>query len=57
MANGDKLGDTKNQAQKQKVKEEKVKEIVRNADLKKFDPDLEEATHPSKPAPKPTHDK
>jgi hypothetical protein len=32
------------------AKEEKIKKIVRNADLKKFDPDLEEVTHPSKPA-------
>jgi hypothetical protein len=32
------------------TKEEKIKKIVRNADLKKFDPDLEEVIHPSKPA-------
>ncbi|HUN58161.1 MAG TPA: hypothetical protein VMU41_08600 [Candidatus Binataceae bacterium] len=33
-----------------RAKEEKIKEIVREADLKKFDPDLDEMIHPSKPA-------
>jgi hypothetical protein len=32
------------------AKEKKVEELLRNADLKKFDPDLEEETHPPKPA-------
>lgn len=32
------------------TKEEKIKKIIRNADLKKFDPELEEVIHPSKPA-------
>ena len=32
------------------TKEKKVEELLRNADLKKFDPDLEEETHPPKPA-------
>jgi hypothetical protein len=36
--------------EKDQVKEEKIEEIVRNADLKKFDPELEEVTHPPKPA-------
>jgi hypothetical protein len=36
--------------EKDQAKEEKIKKIVRNADLKKFDPDLEEVTHPSRPA-------
>jgi len=35
---------------KRRAKEEKVEEILRNADLKKFDPELEEAVHPSEPA-------
>ncbi|HTT74916.1 MAG TPA: hypothetical protein VMF50_02955 [Candidatus Binataceae bacterium] len=34
---------------KDKAEEEKVEKILRNADLKKFDPDLEEVTHPSHP--------
>ena len=45
MANEKKPSDAKDQA-----KEEKIKKIVRNADLKKFDPEIEEVTHPSKPA-------
>ena len=32
-----------------KAKEKIIEEIVRDADLKKFDPELEEVTHPSKP--------
>lgn len=35
---------------KQRIKEEKVEEILRNADLKKFDPELEEAVYPPEPA-------
>ena len=37
---------------KEKAKEEKIEKIVRNADLKKFDPDLDEIIHPSKPTGK-----
>jgi hypothetical protein len=32
-----------------RAKEKAIEKIVRDADLKKFDPELEEATHPSKP--------
>jgi hypothetical protein len=31
------------------AKEKVIEKIIRDADLKKFDPELEEATHPSKP--------
>lgn len=31
------------------AKEKVIEEIVRNADLKKFDPELEKAKHPPKP--------
>jgi hypothetical protein len=34
----------------QRAKEKKVEEIVRDADLKKFDPELEEVVYPSEPA-------
>jgi hypothetical protein len=45
MATSKKSPDATGQA-----KEEKIKKIVRNCDLKKFDPELDEMTHPSKPA-------
>jgi hypothetical protein len=32
------------------AKEKVIEEIVRDADLKKFDPELEEVIHPPKPA-------
>jgi hypothetical protein len=35
---------------KDEAKEKAIEEIVRDADLKKFDPELEDLTHPSKPA-------
>jgi hypothetical protein len=31
------------------AREKVIEKIVRDADLKKFDPELEEVTHPSKP--------
>jgi hypothetical protein len=49
MATAKKPSDAQARDQAQ-AKEEKIKKIVRDADLKKFDPDLDEATHPSKPA-------
>ncbi|MGA2410677.1 MAG: hypothetical protein ABSG46_09860 [Candidatus Binataceae bacterium] len=35
---------------KERAKEKRVEEILRNADLKKFDPELDEAVNPPKPA-------
>jgi hypothetical protein len=42
-------GATDSSGAKDQAKEKAIEEIVRNADLKKFDPELEEATNPLKP--------